>query len=180
MPQAVRIVDHGPGWVKDFEDEKQRILSVIGQRVVALEHIGSTSVPGLGGKPIVDVLVGVNNAAEAEKCLQPLKKIGYVDVTPEPQESDWHYCLGTSPVQSRPSFRYVHLHLVNVQSPHWEKHVLFRDYLRMHPAAAQEYFDLKKRWSIQYGSDREGYTEAKTVFIEQIVTQARRLNVSHV
>ena len=176
MFQAVRLVDHDTNWVNDFEEEKQRILNVISQRVVALEHIGSTSVPGLGGKPIVDILVGVNNATAAEKCLQPLKKIGYIDVTPEPQESDWHYCLGKSPVKSRPSFRYVHLHLVNVQSLHWEKHVLFRDYLRLHVAVAQEYFDLKKRLAIRFGSDREGYTKAKTAFIEQIVTQARKAN----
>ena len=180
MSQAVRIVDYDPQWVKDFEEEKQRILSVIGPRVAGLEHIGSTAVPGLGGKPIVDILVGVNNATEAETCLPPLKTIGYADVTPEPQAPDWHYCLGKSPVPSRPSFRYVHLHLVTVQSPHWEKHVLFRDYLRRSPAVAHAYFDLKKRLASRYGSDREGYTDAKTAFIEQIITHARNVTGSHV
>ncbi|MDH5787647.1 MAG: GrpB family protein, partial [Candidatus Bathyarchaeota archaeon] len=67
-----------------------------------------------------------------------------------------------------------HLHLVKFKSGHWEKHLLFRDFIRTHSEAAQQYYELKKKLAIKYGSNRVGYTDAKTSFIESIITQARQ------
>lgn len=172
--RPVRIVPYDPHWPNDYADERRRILDALGDTLVSLDHIGSTSVPGLGGKPIVDILGGVQNAVDADACLSPLRAIGYDDVTVEPQEPNWHYCLGKRLGLPRPRLLNFHLHLVTHRSAHWEKQLLFRDYLRAHPMVAREYYDLKQRLASRHHSDREGYTTAKTGFINAVVAEARR------
>jgi GrpB-like predicted nucleotidyltransferase (UPF0157 family) len=175
MPRAVRIVPYDPQWPNDYDVEQRRIVDAIGDAIVSLDHIGSTAVPGLGGKPIVDIMSGVRNLGDAERCLHRLSEIGYTEVTPEPQEPDWHFCLSKRVATPRPRLLNVHLHLVNHGSAHWEKHLRFRDYLRAHPSVAHEYFDLKLRLASLHGSDREGYTNAKSAFIDAVVVKARQL-----
>ena len=169
MPGPVIIVDYDPDWPILYEKEKQQILEAVGDRILVIEHVGSTAVPGLGAKPIIDIMVGVHNKTNADECLFPLQKIGYTDVTPEPDNSEWFYCLGKAPH----SVGY-HLHLMKFQSGHWNRHLVFRDYLRNHSDMAEKYFRLKKRLSKKYGINRVGYTDAKTAFIEKIVLLARQ------
>jgi len=145
---------------------------VIGHKVAAIEHIGSTAVSGLGGKPIIDIMAGVGQSADADECVPLLKDLGYIDVTPQPEEQDWYYCLSKACQEEGVKLCNYHLHLVRFASDHWEKHLLFRDFLRAHPEVAHRYFVLKKRLAEKHGSDRVGYTDAKTSFIEPIVAQA--------
>jgi len=170
MSSPVRIVDHDPQWAILYEEEKLRILAVIGHKLMAIEHIGSTAVPGLGAKPIVDIMAAVLGSTDADECLPLLKPLGYEDVTPQPENPDWYYCLGK---RNRGKHLY-HLHLVRFNGEHWKKHLLFRDFLRTHPEVAQRYHELKKKLATKYQSDRERYTEAKTSFIESVVTQAQK------
>jgi GrpB-like predicted nucleotidyltransferase (UPF0157 family) len=172
MPRPVTIVDYDPQWPILYEEEKRGVLEVAGEKILEIEHIGSTAVLGLGSKPIIDILAGVECEAEADECVRFLAAIGYDDVTPEPEETDWYYCLGKG-------FHSVgyHLHLVRSGSEFWERHILFRDYLRANPESAREYNILKRSLALEYGSDRLGYTEAKTSFIESIVSRAAA--VSH-
>jgi GrpB-like predicted nucleotidyltransferase (UPF0157 family) len=179
MPRPVIIVDYDPHWPILYEQEKSRILKLIGHKASTIEHVGSTAVPGLGGKPIVDIMAGVHNSADAEECVPLLQNLGYVDVAPQPDEPDWYYCLGKTCQVEDVRLSNYHLHLVRFTSYHWEKHLLFRDFLRAHPDAAQQYFRLKKRLAAKHGSDRIGYTEAKTSFIETIVAQARKRLLEH-
>ena len=173
MPHPVIIADYDPQWPILYEKEKRRILEAIGHKaedkVEAVEHIGSTAVPGLGAKPIIDIIVGVHQSIDAEECVPLLRDIGYKDVTPQPEEPDWYYCLGKGPNSAT-----YHLHLVKFMSDFWERHLLFRDFLRAHPEIARQYYELKKRLAAKYGSDRMGYIDAKTSFIESVVTQARQ------
>lgn len=171
MPRPVRIVDYDPRWPILYEEEKRYILERVGNKVVAIEHIGSTAVPRLGGKPIIDVMAGVYRSSDADECVSLLQD-DYKDMTPEPDNPAWYYCLG-KPCQSDPAY-YVHLHLVKFLSDHWERHLLFRDFLRTHPDTAQQYYMLKKKLAVKYGSDRVGYTDAKTSFINSIIDHARR------
>ena len=157
-----------------YEEEKSRILDAVGRKVVAIEHIGSTAVPSLGGKPIIDIMAGVLSSVDAEECVRLLEDLGYIDVTPQPDEPDWHYCLGKINKAEDAELKNYHLHLVTFASDHWEKHLLFRDFLRIRPEIARQYFALKKRLAEKYGADRVRYTDAKTFFIESIVAQARR------
>lgn len=168
MPRPVSIVDYDPSWPILYEEEKRRILEIAGHKVLRIEHIGSTAVPSLGAKPIVDMMAGVRQRSDADECLPLLERIGYLDVTPEPDNSEWYYCLGKGP--HSPGY---HLHLVKFMSGHWRRHILFRDFLRTHPEVAQQYYELKERLAIRYGTDRVGYTDAKTSFINSVISRAK-------
>jgi GrpB-like predicted nucleotidyltransferase (UPF0157 family) len=169
LPGAVIIVDYDPQWPTLYEKEKELVRTVLMHRICALEHVGSTAVPKLGGKNIIDIMAGVSSVDEANQCILPLESIGYNDVTPQPGNTEWYYCLGKGPH----SVGY-HLHLVKFNSEHWKRHLVFRDFLRNNPQIAQEYFNLKKRLAAKYKTDRLGYTEAKSAFIESILTASKR------
>jgi GrpB-like predicted nucleotidyltransferase (UPF0157 family) len=169
VPAPVVIVEYDPRWPGLYEEERDRILAVAGDWIVAIEHVGSTAVPGLGGKSIIDIMPAVRHLADAEQCIQPLESIGY-EYVPEyneilPERRYFH--------KGPPEARTFHLHMVERTSEFWERHLLFRDFLRAHPDEAREYFRLKKELAARFGRDREGYTEAKTAFIEGIVARAR-------
>ena len=164
MPGRISVVEYDPEWPRFYEEEKELILATIGGHIKSIEHIGSTSVPGLGAKPIIDILAGLDGEEEADRCLPALAAIGYNDVTPEPTEDDWYYCLGKGPHSPG-----VHLHLMKHGSEFLMRHILFRDYLRVHPEIAMEYYELKKRLVKKYADKREVYTESKTGFIEKVL-----------
>ncbi|MHA1961643.1 MAG: GrpB family protein [Candidatus Thorarchaeota archaeon] len=171
MTRPVIIVDYEPQWPIIFEEEKAKILDVIGHKVVAIEHIGSTSVPGLGAKPIIDMIAGVRDLAEAKECVSLLQRhLGYIDITPELGHSEWFYCIGNKMKPEEKNT--IHLHLVKYNSNHWKKHLLFRDFLRANPDATQQYYKLKKELAEKYGTDREAYTDGKASFIEFVISQA--------
>ncbi len=165
----VIIVDYDPAWPHIFEAEKTRILEAIGPHILAIEHIGSTSVPGLAAKPIIDILIGLRSLGDSADVATRLEAIGYEydpsheDEFPERR----HFGRGRTPAQV------YHLHAVEVTTEFWKRHVLFRDYLRTHPEAAAEYGRLKKDLAARYGRDRDGYTDAKGPFIREIEERAR-------
>ena len=172
MIAPVVIVDYDPQWPIRYQEEKDRIIEAVGHVIVAIEHIGSTSVPGLGAKPIIDIMVAVSHLADAEECIQPLKGIGY-EYVPElevsmPQRR--YFDKGSAEAR-------IHLHMVELASEFWQRHLLFRDFLRDHPQVAQEYEQLKRELAAGYGSDRVGYTEAKTSFIRSVEARARALTI---
>jgi GrpB-like predicted nucleotidyltransferase (UPF0157 family) len=169
LNNPVVIVYYDPQWPTLYEKEKELIRRVLGHRISAIEHIGSTAVPNLGGKNIIDIMAGISSFDEANECLPPLESIGYKDVTPQPDDVEWYYCLG----KSQHGVGY-HLHLVKFDSEHWKKLVIFRDFLRKNPQVAQEYYNLKKELAAKYGTDHLGYTEAKSAFIKCILIRGNR------
>jgi len=169
MEHPVVIVEYDPQWPVQFEEEKERILRVTGHIIVTVEHVGSTAVLGLGAKPIIDIMVGVHRLADARECIEPLKTIGY-EYMPEyeaemPERRYFH--------RGPPGGRTCHMHMVELDGDFWERHLLFRDYLRTHPEVSQQYHLLKKELAAKHGSDRAAYTEAKTSFIRCIEDRAR-------
>jgi len=169
IPRPITIVPYNPSWPVFYEREKRRILQVIGECVVDIDHIGSTAVPGLSAKPIIDIMAGLRGPSDAEACLPILGESGYDDVTPEPEEDDWFYCLGRGVHGIG-----VHLHLVKAGSQFQERHILFRDCLRTSQEDARRYQVLKERLAFEYGDMREEYTIAKTEFIESIIEKAKK------
>lgn len=169
VQRKVEIVEYDPKWTALYREEKARILAAIGHSVVGIEHIGSTAVVGLGAKPIIDIMVGVNCLSDAQLCIEPLASLGY-RYQPEHE--------GTMPERrffgkgEPPKEQHYHVHMVEKGGEFWRRHLAFRDYLRSHPEASRRYCELKKKLASEYGSDREGYTEAKTSFIESIVAKA--------
>ena len=114
-------------------------------------------------------MVAVNRLSDAEKCIEPLESIGY-EYVPEyndiiPERRYFH--------KGPPGAHTHHLHMVELTSDFWERHLLFRDFLRAHPEEAQQYYQMKKELAAKSGSDRDAYTDAKTSFIESVVAKAR-------
>lgn len=143
-------------------------MAVIGGYVRTIEHIGSTAVPGLAAKPVIDILIGVHYLTDAPAFLPLLTPLGYTYV---PQHE-----------ATFPERRYLHrivngrhthhLHIVEPASEFFRVQLLFRDYLRSHPDAVTQYADLKYRLAVKYRNDREAYTDAKSGFIQDILQNA--------
>jgi GrpB-like predicted nucleotidyltransferase (UPF0157 family) len=170
MQAPIVIVDYDPRWPEMFRAERDAILSATGPRLVAIEHVGSTAVPGLGAKPIIDIMAGVRRLAEAAECIAPLAPLGY-RYLPEYEAL----------IPDRRFFRKGppgpithHLHLVELGGDFWERHLLFRDYLRTHPEAAEAYYQLKRQMAARFSPDRNAYTDSKTQFIRSVEDRARR------
>jgi len=173
MPSRITVVEYDPEWPRFYEEEKKLILDAVSEHIKSIEHFGSTSVPGLGAKPIIDIIAGLDIQEVADRCLPALAAIGYDDVTPESTDDDWYYCLGKGPHSPG-----VHLHLVKYGSGFWKRHILYRDYLRANPETAMEYYELKKRLVEKYADMREVYTESKTEFINRVLEKAMKELVS--
>jgi len=170
MNPHIIIVDYDPSWPIIFEAEKARLLNAAGEFIAAIEHIGSTSVPGLGAKPIIDILAGVRTLAEGRQTIVPLTTQLVYEYVPE-YEVEMPYRLYFH--KHPPVGDQFHLHMVETTSEFWERHLLFRNYLRVHPEAAQEYDQLKRRLAEEYRTRREAYTDAKTEFVRSIEAKAR-------
>jgi len=118
LTDPITIVSYDPAWPKIYEDEKNRILKVIGEKVVEIEHIGSTSIAGLGAKPIINIMAGLRGLSDADECLPHLSEIGYDYERPQAEEVDWYYCLW-----KRIRSEGYNLHLVKAGSQFWERHI---------------------------------------------------------
>jgi GrpB-like predicted nucleotidyltransferase (UPF0157 family) len=165
----IEIVDHDATWPRQFEEEKRRILAAIGRYVAAVEHVGSTAVPDLAAKPIIDILVGLRSLADATNCINPLKGLGY-EYVPE-----WEAELPERRYFRRvvPRPRTHHIHMVETTSEFWRRQLLFRDYLRAHPEDARAYEALKRDLASRFEVGRD-YAAAKSVFISAILDKADR------
>ena len=165
---AIVIADYNPSWPSHDEQEKQTILKMLGAQILVIEHIGSTAVRGLAAKPIVDIIATVRDRQTADSSLPALAAVGYLDVTAQGDHAEWFYCLG----KRLNDTTYCHLHLVKADSDFFARHLLFRDALLADAGLARRYETLKRELAAKFGADREGYTNAKTVFIESALTTA--------
>jgi len=125
-----------------------------------VHHVGSTAVPGLEAKPIIDILVGVLDLETARGCFAPLAELGYVYAPYLPEQMHW-FC------KPDPADRTHHLHLAPLGSRRFRDELAFRDRLRGDPALAERYVELKRELAGKYRDDREVYTEAKAPFIAE-------------
>jgi GrpB-like predicted nucleotidyltransferase (UPF0157 family) len=122
-------------------------------------------------------MAGVNGSYDADELLPLLREIGYKDVIQQLDHSEWYYCLRKVVHGKEAWLQNFHLHLMKFRSETWERHILFRDFLRNHPETVQKYDKLKRMLAAKYGVDRESYTNAKTEFIASVVNQAKMKQV---
>ncbi|MCH8993496.1 MAG: GrpB family protein [Chloroflexi bacterium] len=134
VTSPVVIVDYEPNWPAAFEQERARIVAALGnvmEDVVAIEHVGSTAVPGLAAKPIIDIMIGVRKLADGEQSVEPLVGLGYEYLGEYGIPGRFYFRKGSP--------RSHHVHLVHHNSDFWERHLLFRDLLREQPGLRDEY-----------------------------------------
>ena len=169
---SIVIADYDPRWPAMYTEESARVHDAIGEWLVGIEHVGSTSVPGLAAKPTVDIMPGLRSLGDSPHIVEPLQRLGYryypehETVMPERR----YFALPAG--DEHRGRRRFQLHIVETTSAFWRRHLAFRDHLRAHPETAAEYAALKRRLAAEYGSDRVGYTGAKTEFITRIESLA--------
>lgn len=149
----------------EFAAEAERIERACVGLQIRLEHIGSTSVPGLAAKPVIDILAGRPVSISGDRYVAALRQLGY--------EHKGSFGIPGRNYFRRGSPRSHHVHLVSWSSEFWRDHLLFRDYLRTHPLVASEYETLKREIAVMYVQDRDRYTDAKGPFIRSILRRAR-------
>ena len=164
--ESVRVVPYSPEWPRLFEEERGLLESAFGGRALAFEHVGSTSVPGLAAKPVLDLMASVRDLKDVEPCVAPLARVGYT-YKGENGLPGRHYFTKGSPLRTH------HLHVVTHGGDFWREHLLFRDHLRAHPDEARAYARLKTELSRKFSRDRAAYTEAKAPFIRRVVELAK-------
>jgi GrpB-like predicted nucleotidyltransferase (UPF0157 family)/8-oxo-dGTP pyrophosphatase MutT (NUDIX family) len=150
-------------WKKKFREEKQLIQKNIQDRSVIIEHIGSTSIPGLAAKPIIDIGIGISDKTDINRLISTMQKIGY-EYKGENGIEGRHYFVKGSELQRR-----FHVHTFNLNAPEWKNHLLFRNKLRSNKTLAKQYESLKiEKWKTHYG-DRAAYTVSKDEFIKSVL-----------
>lgn len=166
---AIVVCDYDPGWAATFEQERTRLHGVLGALVLSIEHVGSTAVPGLAAKPIIDLLVGVRSLTEAQSCgIEPLQALGYTYL---PHYESW--LPGELFFRKGPPGPWTHhVHVMEPANPRWAGLVLFRDYLRRHPEIVGAYANLKKALALVFDEDIAGYRNAKDPFIQGVMARA--------
>ena len=167
MDGKVVIEDYSKKWALEYKQEEIKIRNVLGEKLIQIEHIGSTSIENLGSKPIIDIMCGVKDLNEINEFIASFADIGY--------EFVWH--------QEFPERRFFrkgehragthHLHIYEFDSDFWKNNIFFRDYLRNNPFVLNEYYQLKIRLAEKYPYDRVSYTNGKTEFINLIINKAR-------
>ncbi|MFM1653028.1 GrpB family protein [Brevibacillus sp. B_LB10_24] len=162
----VKVVPYSSKWSLEFEKEKNRLLEILNPHIVAIEHIGSTSIPNQEAKPIIDMFAGVQKLLHEQVYADLLGHSGYRYV--ETGMTERHFF-----VKEFAGLRTHHLHIMSIEGFHERNELLFRDYLCHHPHLIKEYGELKRALAEQYHSDNEGYTKAKTAFIQHVVDLAR-------
>jgi GrpB-like predicted nucleotidyltransferase (UPF0157 family) len=156
------IADYDESWPSMYEDERARIEEAIGEWLADIQHVGSTAVPGLAAKPIIDIMPGLRSLDDAPHIIEPLQRLGYEYVPEfEAQLPERRYFRKGIP-------RAYHVHAVETTSEFWRRHLAFRDYLRTHADARDEYAALKRKLAAEHTHNRGNYTEAKTEFIQSI------------
>jgi GrpB-like predicted nucleotidyltransferase (UPF0157 family) len=161
--EPIRLVPYDPSWPARFAEERAVLDEEIGGWATGgIHHVGSTAVPGLSAKPIIDILAGVVSLHAAKACFDPLAKLGYLYAPYRADEMHW-FC------KPHPSRRTHHLHLVPTDSSRFHDELAFRDRLRSSPKLAEEYAGLKRDLAERFADDREAYTDGKVDFIGRVL-----------
>ena len=163
----IQVVAHDPAWRDEFKAEVRRITHSLGDLVVRLHHIGSTAIPGIFAKPIIDFLMEVDDIVELDERSSVMEELGY-----EP--------MGEFGIPGRRFFRKNnasgvrthHVHAFEADSTEIERHLAFRDYMIAHPEEAQAYSNLKRKLAQEYPDDIEAYMDGKDPFVKEYEARA--------
>ncbi len=174
LQEHVSIVPYDPNWPRMFAQERDHLFGSLPREMIGrIEHFGSTAIPCLAAKPIVDMLVEVNSLEETQNKIVPvLEAQGYDYFWRATRGDDIPPFYAWFIKRDAAGIRTHHIHMVESDFEHWER-LLFRDYLIEHPMVAKEYEALKFRLARKYPNDREAYTNGKTDFVVRLTQVAK-------
>lgn len=161
----IEIVEYDPLWPTHFETLLARIAPMLGDTAYTIEHVGSTAVPGLAAKPIIDIDVLLHSVEDLPLAMTRLASVGYA------YRGDLGI-PGREAFTTPPSDIRHHLYVCPPDSPEYARHLAFRDYLRTHPSEAAAYADLKRGLAAKFRLDRDAYNRGKAHFVENILRRA--------
>lgn len=164
---TIEVVEADPAWPGQFAAEAVAIRQVLHPLTPRIEHFGSTAVPNLPAKPVIDILIMVADVSVWPGLVAPLASLGYVYWAENPRRDRMFFVKGMPPFGRRRT------HHVHVRTPEDGSELVFRDWLRGHPAEAARYARLKRELAGRFKTDREAYTAAKGEFIKQMLAQAK-------
>lgn len=170
--RKVEVVRHDPKWQHMFKVEAEQVTKILGENVVVVHHIGSTAIPHIYAKPIIDLLVEAQDIAQVDEQNTSMKSLGY-DVMGEFGISGRRYFRKNN----QAGVRTHHIHTFTVGSAQVTRHLAFRDYMIAHPEEAQSYSELKRRLAREYPTNIDGYMDGKDGFIQEIDRKAAQWQV---
>ena len=166
MPQHIIVRKYDSAWKQSYESEKELISSILGDNLVAIDHIGSTAVEGLSAKPIIDIMPVVKDLEEADRVSDAFQKIGYEYLG----EFGIH---GRRYLRKGGDERTHQIHIFKADDQYnIERHLAVRDYLRSHPREARQYGEFKSKLALQFPYDIDGYCDGKENFVRQLECKA--------
>ncbi|WP_026079856.1 GrpB family protein [Spirulina subsalsa] len=166
--RKVEVVAYNPQWGEMFVAEAEHIASVLGANIVAIHHMGSTAIPGIHAKPIIDLLVEVQDIEQVDEYNAAMERMGY--------QAMGEFGIATRryfPKENLEGVRTHHVHIFPAGSEQVKRHLMFRDYLISHPEDAQVYSKLKQDLAQQYPTDIEKYMDGKDGLIKILEQKAR-------
>jgi GrpB-like predicted nucleotidyltransferase (UPF0157 family) len=164
--RTVEVVAHDSAWAGQFRVEAALLARLFGTEVIAIHHIGSTAIPGIKAKPILDFLVEVSNIAHIDDYNLAMTRLGYQPKGELGIPGRRYFSKDTAGVRSH------HVHAFERGNPEIERHILFVDFLIAHPARARAYSELKEILAVRYRNDPYAYNDAKATFIQEIDREA--------
>lgn len=171
MARKVKVVPHDPTWSKLFRAEADRIAAVLGQEVMAIHHIGSTAIPNISAKPIIDILVEVLDIEKIDGFNDEMMKLGYLP------QGEFGIPRRRFLIKGNDSARTHHVHIFQNGDPKVEPYLSFRDYMIAHPEEVQAYCRLKEELAQKFPEDIESYIEGKDGFIKEMNRKAKAWKV---
>lgn len=162
------IREYDVRWRNEFDDEANTLRSILGTLLTEIEHVGSTAVPGLAAKPILDLALAFESEKDLSEARRLLSASGYTDRGDQGEEG------GIVLVKGPAAARTHHLHLVRAESNQWHRYLSFRDTLRTNSIRREEYASLKRELASRYPRDRPAYQDAKSLFIEESIASFSR------
>ena len=174
MPKGIKVVAHDPAWKGEFGAEAERISRALGDVATTLDHIGSTAIPGIFAKPVIDILLQVDDLARLDEKNPAMEELGYE-------------AMGEFGIPGRRYFRKDdaagvrthHVHAFRTGQREAQRHLAFRDYMIAHPEEAQRYSELKQKLAREHPEDIEAYMDGKDPYIKEQEARAVAWRASH-